>query len=177
MFAEAMSLETDQVWEIDIMPPADWSLPRELDESTIFLASESRKKRLEMRLRDLTIKDQKRFAAAKQKEIGAWLSHKTVKRVTKGTVPESSVMQCRWIYTWKTAEPSSPETADGKKAKARLVVLGFEDPDIDTIPNDVPTLSKDGRQLILQKICSNRWHLHSFDISTAFLRGKGTDVY
>ena len=70
------------------------------------------------------------------------------------------------------AEANTAETADGKKAKARLVVLGFEDPDIDIIHNDAPTLSKDGRQLLLQKIASNHWELCSFDVSTAFLHGK-----
>ena len=53
------------------------------------------------------------------------------------------------------------------------MVLGFEDPDISSIPNDAPTLGKDARQLILQKVVSNRWKLINFDVSTAFLQGKG----
>ena len=81
-------------------------------------------------------------------------------------------MRCRWIYTWKTAGAVDEATADGRKAKARLVALGFEDPGIDRVPNDAPTLIKDGRQLLLQKVCSNRWKLCSFDINTAFLHGK-----
>jgi hypothetical protein len=53
------------------------------------------------------------------------------------------------------------------------VVLGFEDPDLQQIPNDAPTLSKDGRQLLLQQVASRRWRLINFDISTAFLKGQG----
>ncbi|CAE7672910.1 GIP [Symbiodinium sp. CCMP2592] len=41
------------------------------------------------------------------------------------------------------------------------------------IPNDAPTLGKDGRQLILQQVASRQWKLINFDISTAFLQGKG----
>ena len=160
-------------WEIEINPPEGWNLPRELDEDMICLASEGRKKRVEVRLRDLTVKEQQRFAAAKHKEVGARLSHRTVLRVAKGRIPEKNIMRCRWIYTWKSAEPESEATADGRKAKARLVVLGFEDPDLDKVPNDAPTPSKDGRQLLLQKVCSNRWRLCSFDISTAFFHEKG----
>ena len=52
-------------------------------------------------------------------------------------------------------------------------MLGFEDPALDKVPNDAPTLSKNGRQLLMQKVCSNRWRLCSFDISTAFLHEKG----
>ena len=45
-----------------------------------------------------------------------------------------------------------------KRAKARLVILGFEDPDISSsVPNDAPTLSKDGKQLVLQKVASCGW--------------------
>ena len=61
----------------------------------------------------------------------------------------------------------------GRKAKARLVIIGYEDPDLSTIKNDSPTLSKDGRQMVLQQVSSHNWPLISFDISTAFLHGKG----
>ena len=172
---DAFLCGSEMCWEIDVTPPETWNLPEQVDEDMICLASESRKKRVEVKLRDLTVKDQKRFAAAKHKEVSAWLSHKTVRQIAKGRIPQRNIMRCRWIYTWKTVDPSKQDAAatDGKKAKARLVVLGFEDPDLDSVPNDAPTLSKDGRQLILQKISSNRWRLCSFDISTAFLHGKG----
>ena len=64
-------------------------------------------------------------------------------------------------------------SSEGQRAKARLVVIGFEDPGIDTVANDAPTLTKDGRMAVLQTISSNRWELTSFDISAAFLHGKG----
>ena len=53
------------------------------------------------------------------------------------------------------------------------MVLGFEDPDLSHIPNDAPTLGKDGRQLLLQMVASQGWSLVNFDVSTAFLQGKG----
>ena len=53
------------------------------------------------------------------------------------------------------------------------MVLGFEDPDLSSIPNHAPTLGKDARQLILQKKVSNRWRLINFDVATALLQGKG----
>ena len=71
--------------------------------------------------------------------------------------------------TWKSPSPGTTE----RRAKARLVVLGFEDPGLQSIPNDAPTLSKDGRQLLLQQVASRRWKLINFDISTAFLKGQG----
>ena len=78
-------------------------------------------------------------------------------------------MRCRWILTWKSPAPGTSE----RRAKARLVVLVFEDPQISSISSDAPTLSKDGKQLILQQVASNRWRLVNFDIATAFLKGQG----
>ena len=78
-------------------------------------------------------------------------------------------MRCRWILTWKPPAPGLSE----KRAKARLVVLGFEDPQLSTIAADAPTLSKDGKQMVLQQVSSRGWRLINFDISTAFLKGAG----
>ena len=71
--------------------------------------------------------------------------------------------------TWKDPVPGQNE----KRARARLVILGFEDPGVGEVPNDAPTLGKDGRRLLLQKVASKRWKLINFDISTAFLKGEG----
>ena len=144
------------------------------DES-VLLVSESRKKKVEIKLSNLKSQDQFRMAVAKHKEIGAWLKHSTVRKVSSGKIPESAIMRCRWILSWKPAGPSdSPaDVSNGMKGKARLVVVGFEDPGVGTIKNDSPTLSKDARQMIVQQVSSYGWDLVSFDISTAFLHGEG----
>lgn len=82
-------------------------------------------------------------------------------------------MRCRWLLSWKPANSSepSPDAANGFKAKARLVVLGFEVTSIGELASDAPTLTKDGRQMVVQMVASRKWELLSFDISTAFLRG------
>ena len=62
-----------------------------------------------------------------------------------------------------------------RKAKARLVILGYEDPDITNIPRDSPTLQKESRSLLLQMCASQKWTARSFNIETAFLRGSRRD--
>ena len=164
--------QAHQVWEIGLhetdveshnLPSPSQAL------HYVLLATQDRKKRVEVKLRDLTPPEQEQFRQAKSKEVGAWLDHATVRRVAAGTLDDSQLMRCRWILSWK-----DPEKQGGpKRAKARLVVLGFEDPDLSSIPNDAPTLGKDARQLILQKVASNHWKLINFDVSTAFLQRKG----
>ena len=63
------------------------------------------------------------------------------------------------------------EIGTSRRAKARLVILGYEDPNLTEIPRDSPTLQKESRSLILQYCASQKWGIQSFDIKTAFLRG------
>lgn len=100
------------------------------------LASEQCKKRVEVRLKDLDDEEQRLFATAKHKELKAWLRHNTVRKVSQGQIPEHALMRCRWLINWKT--PSGDEkphelSASGMKAKARLIIIGYEDPDIDEV--------------------------------------------
>ena len=55
------------------------------------------------------------------------------------------------------------------KAKARLVVNGFTDPDLSEIRSESPTLSRLSRQLILQLSASRGFRLRKGDVKTAFL--------
>ena len=163
-----MSIPLEQKQEVRMFCSAS------ADES-VLLVSDSKKRKVEVKLSNLKSEDQFRMAVAKHKEIGAWLKHSTVRKVSKGKIPESAIMRCRWILSWKPAGPSDnpADVSNGQKGKARLVVVGFEDPGVGVIKNDSPTLSKDARQTIVQQVSSYKWDLVSFDISTAFLHGEG----
>ena len=156
----------DQEWDNQIAE-AFCDYPGMLEQ--VWLTTGDRKKRVEVDYRSLGPGDRELFDAAKAKEIKAWIDHGTVKRVAKGTLTADQVMRCRWILTWKAPAPGMSE----RRAKARLVVLGFEDPGLQQVPNDAPTLSKDAKQLLLQQVASRKWKLVNFDISTAFLKGEG----
>ena len=88
------------------------------------------------------------------------------------------ILRCRWILTWKPRdEPSSDHATKSSKLqshkpKARLVVLGYMDPQLTEVPRDSPTLGKQSKMILLQLIASMGWSLGSFDIKAAFLQGK-----
>ena len=153
-------------------------------EEMLFLVSAAKKQRSEVRMSQLNSHDRKLFEEAKAKEIDSWLSTETVCKILRNKVTRENVMRCRWILTWKDADNSEESQQDSKtsgirppvqaprlKPKARLVVLGFEDPLVDQIPRDSPTMSKLSRVLILQHAASLGYDICSFDIKTAFLRG------
>ena len=67
----------------------------------------------------------------------------------------------RWVLTWKSTG----------MAKARQLVLGFQDPDLTEVSRDSPTLSAASESLIMQWVASHKYRLISGDIKTAFLSG------
>ena len=114
---------------------------------------------VKVKISNLSPAERQMFAEAKTKEVESWLSTETVSKVLRHQIPKESILRCRWILTWKEADETSAATKSSsmtpnRKAKARLVVLGFEDPMVDQIPRDSPTMSKLSRVLILQHAAS-----------------------
>ena len=57
--------------------------------------------------------------------------------MSKAGIPAERIMKMRFVYTWKS---------DGR-AKSRLVLQGFSDPDMETQRSNAPTISRRGRML------------------------------
>ena len=143
------------------------------EEAWLLLATQSKKQKCEVRLSELTESERQEFTAAKQSEVNNWLKTETLTKMFRDQVPHEQILRCRWILNWKPLDPT--DTANqGRthKAKARIVVLEYMDPQIEEIPRDSPTLSRTSRMVILQLIASHAWKLQSFDIKAAFLQGQ-----
>ena len=168
---ESISCQKGWVGEIVIQEQdiAKWKAEEQPAEMA-FLVSAAKRQKSEVRLRDLDPAELEQFKKAKKGEINNWLSTGTVKRIFRNQIPEDQILRCRWLLTWKNVEQPSPGDPD-KKAKARLIVLGYLDPQLEEIPRDSPTMSKTSRMLILQMISSEGWDLMSFDVKAAFLQG------
>ena len=169
---ENMALNKAWVGEIVIQDQdiAKWK-QEEIPTEMAFLVSAAKRQKSEVRLRDLDPKEVELFKKAKQGEINNWLSTGTVKRIFRHQIPEDQILRCRWLLTWKNVEQPAPGESD-QKAKARLIVLGYMDPQLEEIPRDSPTMSKTSRMLVLQMISSEGWDLMSFDVKAAFLQGN-----
>ena len=130
-----------------------------------YIVDAAKKAKSEVQFSSLNSEDKERFRQAKAKELRCWIETSAVEKIMRHI---EQIMTSRWILTWKPDE-SHPS---GRKAKARLVVRGFQDPDLDTVQTDSPTLTRDGRMVLLQAVSSKGWEVQSFDITTAFLRGR-----
>lgn len=146
---------------------------KETSNQIAFLASAAKKQKVEVKERDLNPEELKLFQGAKMKEVNSWLSTETVRRIARSQIPQDQILRSRWVLTWKPIEEST--SGDRHKPKARLVILGYEDPHLESLARDSPTMGRDTRTLILQYAASSHSRIKSFDIQTAFLRGSRQD--
>ena len=54
-------------------------------------------------------------------------------------IPTERIIRARWVLTWKS---SSDPDVKSKTPKARLVLVGWQDPELGKIATDSPTLRK-----------------------------------
>ena len=181
--AEVFACTEDHAWQFEVeitQQHVDQWKQENTPHEMAFLVSAARKQRSEVKMIELDSTDRAMFEKAKQSEIESWISTETITKILRHQIPRENIMKCRWILTWKPIDPDDKKVSGSQshprhKPKARLVVLGFQDPQVDSIPRDSPTLSKLSRMLILQSAASNQWKIGSFDVKTAFLRGQARD--
>ncbi|CAE7448719.1 GIP, partial [Symbiodinium sp. CCMP2592] len=112
-------------------------------EQMVALASLSKRARAEVFVKDLSAAERELFEVAKSKEIQCWLQTSAIKPILRQKLNPEQILKSRWILTWKAPEVGEVH----QRAKARLVVLGFQDPKLVDVHRDAPTLSREGRAL------------------------------
>ena len=97
------------------------------------------------------MKQKEQFDEAQSLELRNVLRSKALRFLTKSkmmNLEPRQVMQMRWVLTLK------PQDGGGQKAKARLVVLGYQAHNITSVQSAAPTLSRHGRNTLLA-MCAN----------------------
>ncbi len=161
-FAEASEFP-DKILEV-AFPEIDTpkKLRRYLKNPECYVIGNLRKKRVEVNERRLSAEEKISMNEAKGKEIKEFIKEHVVERITKGEhVDPKDVMKMRWILTWKI----DPDTEFGKRGKARLVALGFQDPYLGLETTTSPTLQRRSNQLLLQLATQNDWRLKKGDVT------------
>ena len=133
-----------------------------------YVCSMMKRKQIEVNEKKLSKEDVMAFMQAKQKEVRNFVASECFE-VARKHVDEQKVVGMRWLLSWKFDDHNN------KKAKARAIVLGYQDPRYSERPTAAPTPSRAGRQLFLQMTTWRRWVLEKGDISGAFLQGDDLD--
>ena len=137
-------------------------------------ASIARKRAIEVNERRLSPEEKSMFRAAKAAEWSQWVSNDVVELISRYGVDPKRIIASRWVLTWKSVPGEDHGGPDGSKAKARLVIRGFADPDLGKFSTASPTLSRQGRHAILTVASHLQYRLFTLDAKTAFLAGDTT---
>ena len=106
------------------------------------------------------------FRAAKNAEINSWLANQVTAAARRADAGPKGPMRMRWHLTVK---------ADGQ-AKARIVLLGFEDPRLGHMQTASPTASVQARNLAYQVCANEGLRIHKGDVKAAFLQPQSSDT-
>ena len=145
-----------------------WSVLEDCFEAS---PKKERLRRVEVNFRKLNDKDKALFLQAMKKEWNSWIDNKVTSVCKSRGISPDRIIRARWVLVWKK---SSDPDVDTRTPKARLVLVGWQDPELGKIATDSPTLRKESKGLILSICASRRWKLWGADIKTAFLSGDPT---
>ena len=145
--------------------PEDEQAWRKILKDPSKFAAKSVQKGAEVSWHKLDAKQREAMSEAKLLEVEQWVQEAVCERY-KGVIPSNRLMRMRWVLTLKST--SDPAVA---KCKARIVLLGFTDPDLETLQTSAPTLTRLSRQLGLSLAASKCWRLAKADAKSAFLQG------
>ena len=150
----------------------------------------------EVNYKKLSEADKVLFRNAKASEVSSFLKTEAVRRCL--SVDEENqarqsqrILRARWVLVWKpipeedraeaqekALKPETVYSADGRrKAKARIVVMGFEHPDLlnPSFNSTAPVQSQLMRNLSLCLVAQKKWVLEGLDLTTAFLQTGKTE--
>lgn len=86
------------------------------------------------------------------------------------TPPPELVLKMRWVLEWRF-----DEDAGEKKAKARIVILGFQDREYELRPTTAPTMMNTSRNRLLQLSAWLAFKMRKGDLSAAFTQSRKLD--
>lgn len=151
----------------------------------------------EVSYKKLSGEEKKLFDRAMQKEVTSFLKTEAVRRCMDWEEHQEArrtgrVLQSRWVLVWKGVPDESRQEAlqdlkdniettyasdATRKAKARIVVLGFQHPDLlnPEVSTTAPVQSQITRNLSLAITAQRKWTLEGLDMATAFLQTGKTE--
>ena len=117
--------------------------------------------------RNMPLNDRLAFQAAKKKELESFFTNNVWVFDELENAKEDRILAAHFILKWSTNSDGTP------RAKARLIVQGFRDPDAlaGRLRTNSPTLTRLARGNILSVASILGFKMFGSDISTAFLQG------
>ena len=122
----------------------------------------------ELSWRTMTPHDRSLFLVAKIKELKSFFDNGVWEFVNESDADPTRTLKARFLLKWSKDANGMP------RAKARLIIQGFNDPDVldGKLQTSSPTASRVSKMVMLALASCQRWRPWTADVSTAFLQGK-----
>ncbi|OLP86139.1 hypothetical protein AK812_SmicGene32791 [Symbiodinium microadriaticum] len=163
--------------EFDVEPPTSNRQRKRLDRNPVaYLVKKMRDS--EVNITRLSSQERQLFHRAKVKEVDSFIQNEAVQKCmnvkeVKDAYESGRIMRARWVLTWKSIPPE-----DRDEAKARIVLLGFQHPNLldRAFKTSSPVQSTLGRNLLYLMATHHQWDLEGLDLATAFLQTMPTEA-
>ena len=124
------------------------------DMGAFFTNQMARRQGVEISEKHLTEAERTQFAEAKAKEVRNFISAGAFRALPLELKPtKEQAIGMRWILTWKRLDDG------GRKAKARAILKGFQDPEYEYRSTTTPVMTRQTRQLLLHVAAWKRWQV------------------
>jgi len=153
--------EAMYVLEIDVDECTSQYLRNHPRKAAIWLSKRMQEKGREHLWQQLPIERKKEFDLARAKELSNILQSKALRSLSDSewnNLDRRKFLQMRWVLTTKSHA----------SAKARLVILGYQQHNLTEVRAAAPTMSRLSRNMLLT-VCANKgFRLRSGDVTSAF---------
>ncbi|OLP85776.1 Copia protein [Symbiodinium microadriaticum] len=160
--------DTTAAVEIEIaLPESRRGLQRAWDNLGGFFVGSMRRRAVELSERRMSPQELEAFRGAKAIEVKNFVASKAFEILPDHLKPDrSQAIGMRWILTWKLKEDGT------RKAKARAVLLGYQDGGYEHRATTSPVMTRQTRQLLLQMASWRQWKVQKGDVTGAFLQSR-----
>lgn len=126
-----------------------------------------KRRAIEVSEKNMSEEERKQFNEAKNVEVSNFLSAKAFEAIAQTAgLSRSQAVKMPWILTWKVKPDGT------KKAQARAVLQGYQDPRYEERATHSPTTTRQSRQSQLQISASMGFQTKKGDVTGAFLQSR-----
>ncbi|CAE7219859.1 RE1 [Symbiodinium sp. KB8] len=171
------SVEEPVVYAVTLDAPASEEEWKTIAKNPKRFMAKSVLKGVEVSYAKLNRQQRQAMDEAMQVEVDNWLKTLAVK-AAQHYVPRKELLRMRWVLTFKQAssdvdpEKNVDPTKEKVKAKARIVILGYSDPNLLEASTVSPAMTRLSRQLLLNMASVCHWEIQCGDVKSAFLQAK-----
>ena len=160
--------EADAAVEIEIsLPDSRRGMNKALEDLSAYFVGNLKRRAVELSEKRVTAEEKEAFRGAKGVEIRNFIASEAFQVLPPHLRPDKSqAIGMRWILSWKIKEDGT------RKAKARAVLLGYQDSAYEHRATTSPVMTRQTRQMVAQLAAWKRWKLSKGDVTGAFLQSR-----